>query len=93
MFRIFSARGRRRESGATGRWGVGFLIENPRRGGGFPGGGREGVCREFFGGGELNFFFGAEMPAKCKTSDFEGSHPKFGVNFASQIWGVRGGSV
>ena len=41
------------ESGATGRGGGRFFIENPRRGGGLPGeggrgrGGREGVCREF----------------------------------------------
>ena len=45
------------ESGATGRGGVQFFIESPRKGGGGlshegrGGGGREGVCRELGGGG------------------------------------------
>ena len=51
------------EGGVQGdREGVGrFLVENPRGGGCLPGrgewqGGREGVCREFGGGGVLNIF-------------------------------------
>ena len=61
-FLFFSAPGRGRESGATGRGGGRFLIENPRRGGGLQErvgrgeGAGEGVCREF-GGGGLNIFF------------------------------------
>ena len=74
IFFVFSAPGRGRGSpGRQGGGGVGFLLKmrggSPRTG--WEGGrGREGVCREFGGiggGGGLNIFFGAEMPAKIKT--------------------------
>ena len=53
-------------NGAVRGWGGRFLIENPRRGGGSPGGGGarrglEGVWREF-GGGAKYFFSGPKFP-------------------------------
>ena len=65
VFLIFFCSGEGKgESGATGRRGVVFFFENPRRGG-FP-----RVSEGNFlggGGGKIFFFFGAEMPAKKGT--------------------------
>ena len=75
IFYFFVGSGKgKEESEAPGGGGGGFgFIENPRRGGGFPGEGprgREGVCSElgnfFGGGGALNIFFGAEMSTKLE---------------------------
>ena len=52
------------ESGATGRGGVGFFIENPRRGGSPKEGGgegREGVCEKIRGGGAKYFLGGRNV--------------------------------
>ena len=60
IFNFFLLGGGEGESEAPGGGGAFFLIENPTRGGGFPGGkgprGREGIG-EFWGGGGLNIFF------------------------------------
>ena len=69
IFFIFSARGEGRESPRR-REGEGVVFfENPRRGGSPAWGGAEGPggCLQRigeFGGGGLNFFFGAEMSTK-----------------------------
>ena len=63
IFIFFFGSGRGKgESEAAGRGGGRIFIENPRRGGGSPGGGTEGpggVCSELgiFLGGGLNIFF------------------------------------
>ena len=72
LFFLCSGRGKGESEAKEEKGSV--LIENPRRGGGFPGGargGQEGVCGElgtFWGGGRLNIFFSAPKCPPSKSS-------------------------
>ena len=75
FFFFLLGRGEGRVRGAGRGGGFGFLIENPRKGGGsFRGAGGGGVegpggCLRGIGGGALNIFFcGAEIPAKLLST-------------------------
>ena len=79
-FLFFLLGGGKGESEAPGGGWERFLMENPRRGVSWVGGGggprgRESVCGEFCGGGGLSIFFGAEIPTKIHKPFEEADNP------------------